>query len=70
MSTPVKPAVQSVNQGKRRRQANKAILESNNVLEDSGAVVQEDSPWKQSKRQGLGKAIAVSGRDKLQGPVS
>ena len=48
----------------------KAVLESNNALEDPGAVVQEDSPWKRSKRQGLEKAIAAIGRDGSQGLVS
>ena len=48
----------------------KAVLESNNALEDPGAVVQEDSPWKRSKRQGLEKAIAVIGNDESQGLVS
>ena len=44
-------------------------MESNTALEDSGAVVVEDSPWKRSKRQGLEKAIAALENDELQGLV-
>ena len=61
MSNPVKPAVQYVTKGKRRRQANKAIVQSHTALEDSGAVAVEQSPWKRSRRQGLEKAIAGVG---------
>ena len=61
MSNPVKPAVQYVTKGKRRRQANKARVQSNTALEDSGAVAVEQSPWKRSRRQGLEKAIAAVG---------
>ena len=45
-------------------------MESNTALEDSGAVVVEDSPWKRNRRQGLGKAIAALGEDELQVVVS
>ena len=69
MSTSVKPAVQYVDKGTRRRQARTATVEPNTALEASAAVVLEDSPWKRSKRQGLEKAIAAIGEDELQGVV-
>ena len=61
--------MQYITKGKHRRQANTAKVESKKSLEDSGSVVVEDPPWRRSKRQGLGKAIAALGEDGLQGLV-
>lgn len=38
-------------------------MDSDTTLEDSGAVIVEDSPWKRGRKQGWEKAIRTWGED-------